>query len=237
MTKRRMAILILILAPCTASIGSADMFTLASVEGTWTNVIGGGATVEFLNNQPVLYGNGLEDQVHWGTPKNAGNKSGLGFTGVVPPPMPFDAGDPFQIGQLRHFNYVVYAPVATALDLKINLNFSDPAGLSGDFVFTMNVDETPNSPINMPDYIYFPKIFSPETLVVGGNSYTLEILGFGNTPSNLMSKFKSPEEATNATLLWGRMTPTGPVVPAPSAAVLALIGMSMVGWLGRRRMP
>lgn len=231
----RMMATTLVLASCITSASSASVFTLESVEGTWSNVIGGGTTVEFIDDVVVTYGNGFEDQVRWGDPVSPNKKSGLGFTGAVPPPMSFDVGDTFEVGQLRHFNYSVYPPAATSLDLTIDLLFTSPVSLSRGFTLTFNVNETENYPQPVDDWIYFPNSFSRGTFAVNGTSYTLEVLGFGSTPSNLIGQFQSAEGSTNSTLLWGKITPIA--IPAPGAVLLGGIGLGIVGWLARRRIP
>lgn len=213
--------------------GTANALTLLSVEGTWSNVIDG-TNVNYPSDVPIGYGNGLEDQVLWGTSLDSG-QSGLGFTGISPPSTTFNVGDDFEVGLLRHFNNpIAGGSAASSAELAIILTFSDPSGLVGSFAFTFDVNETPNVSPN-PDYIIsFPSSFPSETFNIGGITYTLHFLGFGDTPGNLVNQFISPEGTTNSTKLWAEIIITPPSqVPEPNS--LILLGISIVSVVGLRR--
>lgn len=210
---------------------TANGLVLSSVDGTWGGVVGGDS-VNFPTGVSVSYGNGLEDQVRWGESTGYG-QSGLGFTGVASGAS-FAIGDAFEVGRLRHFNMPVAADTsADSANLGVDLTFSDPGGLSQTFNFALQIDETPNDQSDPSDYIYFPGSYAPGVFDIGGTTYTVQLLGFGDTPTSLQSQFNSPEQQTNSILLWGKVT-TAPV-PAPGAIVLAALGVPLVGWLRRRR--
>lgn len=240
MKKRRLlnkrCLLVITTVLILAGVGTANAsVTLSSVDGSWSNTVGG-TGVNYPVGVVVGYGNGLEDQVRWGDPAEFA-QSGLGFTGVAPPSMSFEIGDAFEIGQLRHFNNPIWSgSAATSTDLAVSLVFSDPAGLSGTFNFTFDIDETDNSPgpPASDDIITFPSAYAQETFDIGGTLYTLQILGFGPDADHLVSSFRSPEGGTNSTLLFGKIT-TPAVIPAPGAIVLGSIGISLVGWLRRKK--
>jgi hypothetical protein len=214
--------------------GPAGAITSSSVDGDWSTVIGGGATVNFVNGVSVVYGNGSEDQVRWGTTTGFG-QSGLGFTGAAPPPASFGVGEAFQVGQLRHFNTPIAAGTGvSAVNLSINQAFSSPPGQSGPFTFTLLVNETPNTTGGSPgndDFILFPSDLPSKTFEIDGTLFELKLLGFGPSAQTLTSQFQSPEGGTNTTLLWGRID----VIPAPGAVLLGALGAGLVGWLRRRR--
>jgi hypothetical protein len=211
-------------------MGVANALTLSAVDGAWSGAVGG-TYVNYPVGVAVSYGNGLEDQVRWGTSTGEG-QSGLGFTGVAPPDSTFGIGDAFEIGQLRHFNNPISGgTAASAVDLTIYLTFTDPAGL-GNFFFNFTIDETPNNVGTGNDFIDFPSAFSDDTFMYGGVEYTLELLGFGESADNILDEFESPEGTTNATLLWGRIT-TPPSVPEPGT--MLLFGVGLLGLVGFRR--
>ena len=216
-------------------ISTGGAITLSNVSGTWTGT-NGGSNVNYLT-ATVSYGNGTEHQVRWGIPApQAEGQSGLGFTGIAPPPTSFQIGDPFEIGQLRHFNQPIYSgSEATEAYLKINMSFSDPVGLTAAFNFTFDINETPNTtgdPYQDADIITFPSSYPSETFSINGVEYTLQLLGFGDSPNNLINSFSSPEGGSNATKLWGRIT-TPPAVPIPSTVLL--LGSGLVGLVGFSR--
>src|SRR3990170_1710579 len=179
--------------------------TLGTVSGTWSNLVGAGATGTF---QTV----GGENQVLWGVSTGQG-QSGLGFTPNPSLPISFPVGQEFEIGTLRHFNRPIFAPAATAVDLTIGLGLTVPPG-SPSFTFTLSIQETPNvAPCAFPsatpcaDKITFPGAFSTQTFTTSGLTVTLTIVGFRTSPGGpLLADFISNEGQTNSALLFGRIT-------------------------------
>jgi hypothetical protein len=225
---------ILFLAIAVLTLGlvppAAQSLTLDSVGGTWSNPVGTTATL--INDVPILYGNGFENQARWGTPAGSGGQSGLGFTGVAPPATSFPPEIAFELGQLRHFNNPTTGNPMTSIQLNVPTVFSDPP-VSPSFTFTFAINETPNTtgdPYLDRDFIYFPSAFPTQTFDIGGTMYTLKLLGFGDNAGSLFSQFESNEGGTNATLLWGKITTE--VVPLPGA--VWLLGSGLLGLAGLR---
>jgi hypothetical protein len=228
--------LIIVGAVLLASPMAKASSTLTSVDGGWNNHVGG-TNVTYINGQPIGYGNGLEDQIRWGTPYEAPMESiyqsGLGFTGIAQPDKTVYTGVAFEIGQLRHFNNPIgIGTSCSAVDLAVILGFA--GGSAATFDFALNVNETANNPGPVDDIIDFSILNSPQDIVIDGTAYSLEILGFGSASDNLIDRFISPEGGINSTLLWGKLTESNHV-PAPGAIVLGSLGAGIAGWLRRRR--
>lgn len=217
-----------------ASIASA--LTLNSSSGTWDNVVLQNGIIVGTDGVPApsyrvefLTGG---SEVRWGRPVTPAGKSGLKFTGVGF--SSFDVGEIFKIGTLEHFNNAI-SSAATAAELNITLNFSDPA-ISQVFNFAFGINETTNNATPCPagdtapcdDIITFPNAFPSSTFSIDGMDFTLELLGFSDSPDGTpINQFISQEfdqgTGTNSTMLFGRITKKS--VPEPAT----MLGVSMLG--------
>ena len=204
----------------------ADTLPLHSVDGDWSNPVGG-MYIDYNNGVTVAYGNTSQDQIRWGEDIGQG-QSGLGFTGIADETN-ITVGSPFEIGQLVHFNRPIETGTASsAVDLTIDLEFDSVES----FTFQLGINETPNSPgpPASDDHIYFPSSFSSQTFYIGGDPYTLEILGFSDDGITFLDEFQSPEGTDNATMLWGEIN----LVPVPGAVLLGMLGLGAAGLKLRR---
>jgi hypothetical protein len=239
MMKKFLATLMVAALALSANTAMASL-TMDSDVGTWTGT-DAGVNVQ-TQTVTVAYGNTQENQIRWGVPypgsvpNTIDNQSGLGFTGKAPSgaPVTFELGDAFEIGQLSHFNHEIANDGSpTEAYLQLVMAFTTPDGpLSQTFNFTFGVDETPG--LNVDDIITFPNAYAAENVVIGENTYTVQLLGFGDSPDNLVDQFISVENGqVNSTLLWGRITER-PAIPVPGAILLSSIGLGLVGYLRRR---
>ncbi len=214
-----------------ASPASAQPPSLDSVTCTWPPAgVVGGTNVNFS-------GQGTQNcRVHWGTDAGFG-QSGLGFDGSAPPSQIIALNTPFDLGSLLHFNNpILFGTNATSADLMLNLTISEGVEtVNPSFTFTFAIDETLNTPCPPPgcdDIITFPSAFPAEVFTLGGETLTLQLLGFGATPDDLSSSFVSPEGLTNEAMLWARITQ---VTRVTEPGTLLLLATSLLSFLAYRR--
>lgn len=199
-------------------------FTFSTI-GTWSNAVGGNVT----------FTPSLENRASWG---QFDPQSGLGFTGNSGSG---SFGSTLELGTLRHFNNGVGSielTVPQALDLTVALNLAiDNQAIARNFTYTLGVDETPDdlSPCpypspssSCPDAVSWQNTVSSNAFSAGGREYTLELLGFSNTPGGSpINQFVSGERSTNQTLLYGRVVETAAVPEPTTMAGLGLAGLGL----------
>ncbi|MBX2866114.1 MAG: choice-of-anchor K domain-containing protein [Leptolyngbyaceae cyanobacterium MAG.088] len=179
-------------------------------------------------------------------------KSGLGFAGVSN--LDLEVGEVFSIGSLKHYNNTIWADGrdATKTDFSLNLDFGDIGIGQQQFDFALNIDETNNNASShdggvcpyettgsgCSDKITWDFALDTEsTFEYEGDEYTLELVGFNDTPQfdvSTVEDFISQEAGTSQAHLLARLIkiedesseePTQ--VPEPAG----LIGLGALGIL------
>jgi hypothetical protein len=129
------------------------------------------------------------------------------------------------------------------VDLALNATVTGGTPTNQSFAFRFLIDETPNvapcayaSVTPCADRITFQNLDLTSSFMLGGATYTLELLGFrANLESALLSYFDSQEGGTNSVGLYGQFIAAPTRVPEPSTLVLLSLGFLITGVAARRR--
>ncbi|MEG3959810.1 THxN family PEP-CTERM protein [Microcoleus sp. herbarium2] len=216
----------------------AEAISLNLSSGSWNQPVGGSEIVY----QTVA----SETQVRWGISPDGGGtsqKSGLGFTGVGP--STFGLGEIFQVGQVRHFNNLIFTgTAASAVNLSLSLNFDNPTGTPF-FNLNLQIEETVNegscgyfSITPCADKISISETSLSNKFSVAGIDYTLQLLGFSLTPGEVpINEFITQEGETNQALLFAKVTAAEPEpVPEPATLVGTALWLLAARWaVGNKR--
>lgn len=197
---------------------------------------------EYDENQ-VRYGDDI-----WGgnCPTDPTKQSGFGFDGRDS--VLINPGETFLIGTFTHYNNPIHVygdPEHNfkQVDLDIIMDFqvvSSGNTFTGTASYTMNLDETPNDdkpcryedpecgPGGCPndngccDKVSFENTISPQTFLIDGVYYTLEIMGFvpncEGDALDAQAEFFTREEATNQACLYGRIIQAAPAIRVTKTA-------------------
>ena len=204
--------------------GSAHAISVTSA-GTWSNPTGTAANVNGVGT----------DTIAWGTSSGYGQSS-WNFDGVSDNLGANFAGEIFKLGTFTHDNNPIYNYNFTGADLTIDLQIVNGTTYTQSFDFTFGHNETLNSPCEggCPDVVTIPLATAHEALVIGGQSYQLNIVGFSTSPGGpIVTQFITDEKKSNTAMLYASLS-LNPV-PEPGAALLFAVGGLVVAGSLRRR--
>lgn len=216
---------------------SAVTITVNSTTPSWT-FTGGTST----NTSTSGSGNATVTDIHWGTSTGSG-QSGLGFNPAQPPSFNATAGLLFDLGTLFHYNNPITGNTPTSITLSLLTNIAGAIPANQAFAFGFTVDETPNSgpvgacpypsTVACSDKITFTNLDTTNAFTLGGQSYTMQLVGFSNDGgATTTNSFISNENATNSVHLFAEF-----IAPhaAPEPATLAVLGVGLLGLASVKR--
>jgi hypothetical protein len=207
----------------TSVAANAAIITVDSIAADWTDVIGG-TNVNYVNTD-FIAGN---EEIRWGNPAEL-EQSGYRFDGSAPPSFLVNTDMAFSLGNFTHFNFPIYGGGIDSAQLNItaDLQIDGNPQAGGPFTFSFMHDETPNDcaplPVCANDLVSFSNLISSDTFMIGGDLFTLELLGFQQGGSTT-SSFSTVEGRANvAQLMAVFRAPT--TVPEPGVAFLLGLGL------------
>ncbi len=223
-----------------AQPASAVAIDVTSTAPTWS-FTGGTNT----NTGTQGAGNATVWQIRWGTSTGSG-QSGLGFDPAQPPTLSTSPDTLFNLGTLFHYNNPINGDVPTSITLTLSTAIAGAIPATLPFAFGFAVDETPNSgpvgscpyPSTVPcsDKITFTNIDTMNVFTLGGNPYTMELVGFSfDGGTTFTNQFISNEGTTNQAALYAKFTAPHSTVPEPHSFLVLATALLGLGWVARAR--
>ncbi len=216
---------------------AAEAITLTSVSGSWSDPQGG-SNIRYVEQDGA-------SQIFWG---EAGfeqlGQSGLSFLGNQNLDVQLETA--FQVGELTHFNMpVVTGTAVSGVNLTIGLLFED-ISQSNLFEFVFNIEETENGQVEdcpfiglppCPDLISWTSLNSANAILIDGQAYILQLLGFQDLETGVYEdSFISQEGGRNQAQLFGRLVLAPPSQDVPESGLwIGLVAVAAYGAYRWRR--
>lgn len=245
--RKTASVVVVLLTLALASSAQAAPLLISNIQGSWQNIVMDTSGSAVLANDTVVLTNQAAqalDTVRWGVqPSGAVGPDPtfgtlIGSAYLIDPvdnPVPQNnLGIPFVLASFTHDNQPVnFRLISAEYAFQFDTN-GVPTPLAQTFQFTH--DETlniPPAPACCDDIVTWNNVGFTQNINVGGDIFALELLGFSPTgaPGTFSNQFISPENQTNNTLLWARVTQ----VTVPEPATLLLFGSGLALALRRVR--
>jgi hypothetical protein len=229
------------------SSAQAETLTLGTLTGSWdaasVNADATTAATVTINNQA---GQDV-DAINWGTTADGTANSGYTFdpfNGVIDPVL----DQAFVLGDFSHINNTIRTATAqfTGVEYDFSLATNGIPGVLNDtltFIHNETVNEGP-CPVGAfpcPDIVTITVLDLTTQIVVGGQTFLFQLLGFSNDGGlTFTNEFVSAEGQTNVGRLYAIVTADANDIPdVPEPASLALFGVGLLGiaagYVRRRR--